>query len=82
MEGALLMGIDSFVTVATTLMLPGMLGSGWDCRPLGLPRGEGKDGLVGLVVNINLEGLANMRANFGIEEPVLIADRPRQRAAA
>ncbi len=80
LEFALLFGISRYTGVSQAQFLSALLSSGWEVRPLGLPR-EIDGQLTGAVlITVTPEGLRHARARLGYRYPVLDV-APQTRAA-
>lgn len=71
METALLFGIERITYVADAALAPAALKAGWDVRPLGRPRGLGRDKVRAFVADIDAAGLKRVRELFSIHAPLI-----------
>jgi N-acyl-L-homoserine lactone synthetase len=81
-EFALLNGIRRYTMIGETHRVATVVSMGWRVRPLCLPRDCGGNKVQALEVTIDEETLAQMRARFRVERPVLVTDPEAVRWAA
>jgi N-acyl-L-homoserine lactone synthetase len=70
METALLFGIEQVSYVADPVLAPMALDVGWSVRPLGRPRGKGRNKVQAFVADIDVAGLQRVRERFAISAPM------------
>jgi N-acyl-L-homoserine lactone synthetase len=73
-ETALLYGVSRYVAVAHVEWLSGVIATGWETRPLGLPRQIGTEMVGAIEILINPETLLFLRRKYGTSGPVLALD--------
>lgn len=71
METALLFGIEQVTYVADAALAPMAQKVGWDVRPLGRPRGKGRDRIQAFAASIDGAGLKRVRDAFAIGGPLV-----------
>lgn len=78
-ETALLYGVNRYVAVAHVEWLPGIIATGWETRPLGLPQLVNAEMIGAIEIVITPETLAFLKRKYGTVGPVLLLD-PAQAA--
>lgn len=81
-EFALIGGITRYTMMTHMALLSGVLATGWDCEPLGLPAEIGGEMVGALLVTINPATLAKLRHQWNFRQPVLRLDLTESRLAA
>lgn len=74
-ETALLYGVNRYVAVAHVEWLPGIIATGWETRPLGLPQLVNNEMIGAIEIIITPETLAFLKRKYGTMGPVLLLDR-------
>ncbi|HPU16069.1 MAG TPA: acyl-homoserine-lactone synthase [Polymorphobacter sp.] len=81
-EYALVAGIGRYTMMTHMALLAGVLATGWDCEPLGLPADVNGDMVGALLVTINPATLAKLRSQWSFSQPVLRLDLNESKLAA
>ena len=81
-EFALIGGITGYTMMTHMALLSGVLATGWDCAPLGMPAEIGGEMVGALLVTINAATLAKLRNQWSFRQPVLRLDLTESRLAA
>lgn len=82
LETGLLFGIQQITFVASAALKPLATRAGWDVEALGPEVRIGRERLTAMVAQINSAGLARVRVNFGLAQPLTrYADADLRRAA-
>jgi N-acyl-L-homoserine lactone synthetase len=76
-ETALLYGVSRFVAVAHMEWLSGVIATGWETRPLGLPQKVGEETIAAIEILITPATLQLLRLKYGTRGPVLALDARR-----
>lgn len=75
-ETALLFGVTRYVAVAHVEWLSGIIATGWETRPLGLPRQVGNEMVGAIEIIVTPETLQFLRRKYGSTGPILLLDTP------
>jgi N-acyl-L-homoserine lactone synthetase len=81
-EFALISGITRYTMMTHMALLSGVLATGWDCEPLGLPVDVDGTPTGALLVTITPATLTKLRAQWNFTRPVLRLDLTESKLAA
>lgn len=81
-EFALIGGISRYTMMTHMALLAGVLATGWDCEPLGLPADVGGEMVGALQVMIDPSTLTRLRSQWNVRQPVLRLDLGESKLAA
>ncbi|MCF6196904.1 MAG: GNAT family N-acetyltransferase [Emcibacter sp.] len=70
METSLLGGVKQVNIISNMIVLPALLGAGWNITPLGLPRKDGRKSIVALTIDITPSGLQAVRQKHNISSQI------------
>ena len=81
-EFALIGGISRYTMMTHMALLAGVLATGWDCEPLGMPADVGGEMVGALQVTIDTSTLTRLRSQWNVRQPVLRLDLGESKLAA